>query len=115
MFPTAGHSIQRTWTGFGVLVPAERHLQHVRGYPSISCPQGAQQQTRRQPLLLSISWTDDGQTDTRPLHKPCSTYYVGCVDNLMMQKTLDVIMTSQRLNATHPTCRFYAPSADAAR
>jgi len=32
----------------------------------ISCPQGAQQQTRQPPLLLSIDGTDR-RTDTRPL------------------------------------------------
>ena len=33
----------------------------------ISCPQGAQQQTRRPPLLLSIDGKDR-RTDTGPLH-----------------------------------------------
>jgi len=37
----------------------------------ISCPNGAQQQTRQPPLLLSIHGTDrrtDRQMDARPLH-----------------------------------------------
>ena len=41
----------------------------------ISCPQDAQQQTRRPPLLLPIDGTDrrsDRQTDARPFHRPCS-------------------------------------------
>jgi len=47
-------------------------------YRSISAARaGAQQQTRRTPpLLLSIDGTDrqtDGRTDTRPVHRPCST------------------------------------------
>jgi len=43
----------------------------------ISCPLGAQQQTRRTPLLRSIDGTDrqtDGRMDTRPLHRPCSLH-----------------------------------------
>ena len=43
-------------------------------------PQGAQQQTSRKPLLLSINGTEtDGQTDTRPLHRPSSVYYAARV------------------------------------
>ena len=44
----------------------------------------AQQQTSRTPLLLSIAGTDrqtDGQTDTRPLHRPCYAYYAASVNN----------------------------------
>jgi len=52
----------------------------------ISCPQ---QQTHRQPLLLLIDGTDRW-TNTRPLHRSCSAYYVGSVNNLMIPKTLDV-------------------------
>ena len=37
----------------------------------IFCSHGAQQQTRRRPLLLSIDGTD-GRTDARSSHKPCS-------------------------------------------
>ena len=47
---------------------------------NISCPHGAQQQTRQTPL----QWSNDGtdrHTDTRPRHKPCSTYYAGNVNN----------------------------------
>jgi len=50
----------------------------------ISCPQGAQQQTHRTPLLLSIDGTDrrtDGRTDTGPFHTHCSTYYARSVNN----------------------------------
>jgi len=40
----------------------------------IPCPHGAQQQTRRTPLLLSIDGTDrrtDERTDARPICRPC--------------------------------------------
>ena len=40
----------------------------------ISCPRGAQQQTCRTPLLLSIDGRDR-QTDARPFHKPRSAYH----------------------------------------
>jgi len=46
----------------------------------MSYPQGAQQQTRRPPLLLSIDGTDR-RTD-RPLHRPCCAYYAGSVNNV---------------------------------
>jgi len=45
-------------------------------------PAGAQQQTRRTPLLMLTGGTDrqtDERTDARPLHKPCSAYYAGSV------------------------------------
>ena len=44
----------------------------------ISCTRGAQQQTRRTPLLRSIDGTDrqtDGRTDIRPLHRSCCAYH----------------------------------------
>jgi len=51
----------------------------------ICCPQGAQQQTRQPPLqLLSNDGTDgrtDGLTDARSLHRPCSAYCSGSVNN----------------------------------
>jgi len=53
---------------------AERwRLQHgARSYRSTAAADaGAQQQTRRPPLLLSIDGTDR-RTDARPLHRPCS-------------------------------------------
>jgi len=80
---------------------------------NISYLLGAQQQTRQLLLLLSIDGTYR-QTDTRPLHIPCSIYYVGSISNLI-QKTLDISLASQRLNAVRPTCWFHATSADAAR
>jgi len=43
---------------------------------NISCPQGAQQQNHRPPLLLSIDGTDR-RTDARPLHKPRCAYNAG--------------------------------------
>jgi len=53
----------------------------------MSCHLGAQQQTRRTPQRLSNDGTDDertdGRTDTRPLHRPCSTYYAGSVINTL--------------------------------
>jgi len=48
----------------------------------ISCPHGAQQQTRRPPpLLLSIDGTDR-QTDVRPLQGPCSACYASSVSDI---------------------------------
>jgi len=49
----------------------------------ISCPQGAQQQTRRPPLLLSIDGTDR-RTYTRPLRRPCSAYYAGNISRIVI-------------------------------
>jgi len=43
----------------------------------ISCPWGAQQQTHRPPLLLSIDRTErrtDGRTDARSFNRPCTAY-----------------------------------------
>ena len=52
-----------------------------------SCRQGAQQQTSRTPLLLSIDGADclyrnrtDGRTDGRTDNRPCSAYYAGSVN-----------------------------------
>jgi len=42
----------------------------------ISCPPGAQQQTRRTPLLWSNDGTDR-RTGTRASHRPCFAYYAG--------------------------------------
>jgi len=50
------------------------------GTIDISCPPGAQQQTRRTPLLLSIVGTDR-QTDARPFRRPCSSYYADSVNS----------------------------------
>jgi len=48
----------------------------------ISCPHGAQQQTRRPPpLLLSIDGTDR-RTDVRPLQGPCSACYASSVSDI---------------------------------
>ena len=55
----------------------------------ISCSHGAQQQTRRTPLLRSNDGTVDGRidaqtdrgTDTGPLYRPCSAYCTGSANN----------------------------------
>jgi len=74
-----------------------RHLQHV--VPAAACrravqqsidisrPRGAQQQTRRTPLLLSIDGTD-GQTDSRSFHRPCSTYCADSVKNTCLLESV---------------------------
>ena len=47
----------------------------------VSCPQGAQQQTRRPLLMLSIDGTDRQTTGARQLNRPCSACYAGSVNN----------------------------------
>jgi len=58
----------------------------VRAARSISRQQGAQQQTRRPLLLLSIDGRDrrtksDRRTDARALHRPCCKYYAGSANS----------------------------------
>ena len=59
-----------------------RRLQHgARSERSTSAASaGAQLQTHRPPLLLSIDGTD-GLTDARSLHRPCTAYYANNVKN----------------------------------
>ena len=47
----------------------------------MSCPLGAQQQTRRMLQRLSNDGTMNGLTDARPLRRPCSAYYEVCFIN----------------------------------
>jgi len=51
------------------------------GRPALSidifCTYGAQQQTRRTPLLRFTDVTD-GRTDTGSFYRPCSAYYAQC-------------------------------------
>jgi len=54
----------------------------------ISCPRGAQQQTRRTPLLLSIDGTD-GRTDARPLHRPGAAYYANSAKIIKQRFVMD--------------------------
>jgi len=61
----------------------QRDAARMRLSVDISCTQGAQQQTRRPPLLLSIDGTDR-QTDARPLHRPCSAYNADSVNNVTL-------------------------------
>ena len=52
----------------------------------ISCPRGAQQQTRRTQLLLSIDGTDkqtDRRTVARPFYKLCSSYCAVTVKGIL--------------------------------
>jgi len=69
---------------------AERHhrLQHgARSYRSISpADAGAQQQTHRLTLLLSIDGTD-GRTDATLVHRPCSSCCAGSVTARKCQLT----------------------------
>jgi len=58
----------------------------------ISCPQGAQQQTRWPPLLLSIDGSDrrgQTETDARPFRRPCSAQHSGSVKNVGSTGTVD--------------------------
>ena len=54
--------------------------QHGQQSIDVSCPPGAQQQTRRTLLQRSTDGTDR-RTDTGPLHRPCSAQYVGSANN----------------------------------
>jgi len=54
----------------GTHVPRQQQLLSI----DVSCPHGAQQQTRRQLLLLLIDETDK-RTGTRPLYDAITTYY----------------------------------------
>ena len=56
----------------------------VQQWIHISCPPGAEQQTRRTPLLRSNDGTD-GRMDTRPFHKPCSAYRMWAVSVILAQ------------------------------
>ena len=65
----------------------------------ISCPPGAQQQTRRTPLLRSIDGIDrqtHRRTDIRPLHRPCSAYYADNVNN----QQVELLVHNAGLSAT---------------
>ena len=76
-----GSQHDATRTGCWTPAPAARRPQLSI---DICCPQGAQQQTRRPRLLLSIDGTDkwkDRRTDARPSHRPCSSYHTGSVNN----------------------------------
>ena len=60
----------------------------------IFCP-GAQQQTRRTPLLLSIAETD------RPFHRPCCACYARSVSSLhLLEAALNPCFQCQFLRAT---------------
>jgi len=64
------------------------------GRLDISCPLGAQQQTRRTPLLRSIDGTDnqtDKRRDTRPLHRQCYAYYADSVSKVFQAFSFDSI------------------------
>ena len=61
----------------------------------ISCPQGAQQQTRPPPLLLSIDGTDR-RTDAWPLHRPCSENDVGYVNKPVISSKIYGIYSKLR-------------------
>jgi len=61
-----------------------------RCWSIISCLHGAQLQTRHTPRLRSNDETDrqrDRRTDTRPFHKPCSSYYESTVDSPTSQRS----------------------------
>ena len=59
-------------------------IEMLFGFWTRAGPHGAQQQTRRTPLLWSNDGTDrqtDGRTDARPLHRPWSAYYADSGSN----------------------------------
>ena len=58
----------------------------------ISGPHGAQQQTHRTPLPQSNDGTD-GQTDTRPLRRPCSAYFA-IIKTLVVSSVLRILYVS---------------------
>ena len=76
----------------------------------ISSQQGAQQQTWQLSIDGTVGWTN-----TRPVDRPYSAYYVGSISTSTVQKTLSVSIMSQHFDAVCPTCRVHALSSDAAR
>jgi len=76
----------------------------------ISSQQGAQQQTWQLSIDGTVGWTN-----TRPVDRPYSAYYVGSINTSTVQKTLSVSIMSQHFDAVCPTCRVHALSSDAAR
>jgi len=84
------------------------HLQNNVHSTPMTIDSSCLQQTHRPPLLLSVDGID-GRTDTRPLHRPCISYYVGSVNNSRIQRTLDTLTPSVL------PVGFCAPSIDAAR
>ena len=71
-----GCNVNATLAAF--ITERQRLLYVVRSCRFIYCPQGAQQQTHRTPLLLSIDGTDSyRRTLDRPLHRPCSQWCIG--------------------------------------
>ena len=80
-----------TWRCPHLMLSAGACCMHgARSCRSIPCPQGAQQQTCRPPLLLSIDGTD-GRTDARPLHRPCCA---GSVNNRKSSTKYGEVLTS---------------------
>ena len=100
-------------------------------YRSISCPRGAQQQTRRRPLLRSIDGTDrqtDGQTNarlfhrSRSMHRLCTcghwavsinTHSVLQKPNTMTRVSLDIIL--QQISVDQQIMFFGCPSSSDCR
>ena len=71
----------------------------------ISCPWGTQQQTRCMPLLLPIDGTDR-QTDTRPLHRPCSEYYANSANKSNVNYQLPAATRKQHHQSYVQQCLF---------
>jgi len=65
---------------------AQLLLSAVQQSIGISCPPGAQQQTRTSRVRLASDGTDrrtDRQTDIRSFHRPCSAYSAGSAKHYM--------------------------------
>jgi len=93
--------------------PAERCPQRAWGYWSIFLPAGHSAANLLATIAAVNQW--DRQTDTRLLHRPCSAYYAGSINNNDPENTGRSI-TSWRPKATRPmSAGFHTPSADAAR
>jgi len=99
-----------------------RHLQNdVHSKPTVIdrylMPTGCS--AAKMPAIAAVIDGTDKRMDTHPLHRPCSIYYAGSVNNATIQRTLDICITSQHPDTmdVKPAgfCHFCAASTDADR
>jgi len=84
------------WAPCGGFAAERRRLLSI----DISWLRGAQQQTHRRPLLLSIDRTDrrkNRQTDARALHRPCSLLSILYADSVCDRNSMPHLLFTQQL------------------